>query len=49
MPAEILLVHGSMLGAWCWEDTIAELAALGTEAAAFDLPATEMTKPRAAR
>lgn len=38
MPAEILLVHGSMLGAWCWEDTIAELAALGTEAAAFDLP-----------
>ena len=38
MPAEILLVHGSMLGAWCWEDTIAELAGLGTEAAAFDLP-----------
>ncbi|MFC8410043.1 alpha/beta fold hydrolase [Arthrobacter sp. NPDC057259] len=38
MPAEILLVHGSMLGAWCWEDTIAELTALGTEAAAFDLP-----------
>ena len=38
MPAEILLVHGSMLGAWCWESTIVELAALGTEAAAFDLP-----------
>ena len=27
-----------MLGAWCWEDTIAELAALGMEAAALDLP-----------
>ena len=38
MPAQILLVHGSMLGAWCWEDTIAELAALGTKAAAFALP-----------
>lgn len=38
MPAEILLVHGSMLGAWCWEGAIAELGKLGTEAAAFDLP-----------
>lgn len=38
MPAEILLVHGSMLGAWCWEDTIAELAKFGREAASFDLP-----------
>ncbi|MEQ4519786.1 alpha/beta hydrolase [Pseudarthrobacter sp. B907] len=38
MAAEILLVHGSMLGARCWEDTIAELAALGAQAAAFDLP-----------
>jgi len=38
VPAEILLVHGSMLGAWCWEGAIAELAALGTKAEAFDLP-----------
>lgn len=38
MPAEILLVHGSMLGAWCWEGAITELAKLGTEAVAFDLP-----------
>jgi hypothetical protein len=38
MAAEILLVHGSMLGAWCWDATVAELAALGTEVAAFDLP-----------
>jgi len=38
MAADVLLVHGSMLGAWCWDATIAELAALGTEATAFDLP-----------
>jgi len=38
MAAEVLLVHGSMLGAWCWEPTIQELEAMGTEAAAFDLP-----------
>ncbi|MGO4490762.1 alpha/beta fold hydrolase [Arthrobacter sp. 2YAF22_2] len=38
MAADVLPVHGSMLGAWCWGATIAELAALGTKAAAFDLP-----------
>lgn len=27
-----------MLGAWCWDTTIKELASYGTEAVAFDLP-----------
>lgn len=38
MSPKIMLVHGSMLGAWCWESTIRELAVLGSEAVAFDLP-----------
>ena len=38
MAAEVVLVHGSMLGAWCWEQTVAELATLGTVAVAVDLP-----------
>jgi pimeloyl-ACP methyl ester carboxylesterase len=38
MAPQVLLVHGSMLGAWCWESTIDELAHYGTEAVAFDLP-----------
>ncbi|SFA88505.1 Pimeloyl-ACP methyl ester carboxylesterase [Poseidonocella pacifica] len=36
--AEILLVHGSCHGAWCWRDLIPELEALGHRARAIDLP-----------
>ncbi|SFR13777.1 alpha/beta fold hydrolase [Poseidonocella sedimentorum] len=36
--AEILLVHGSWHGAWCWRDLIPELAARGHSARAIDLP-----------
>ncbi|NCO85472.1 MAG: alpha/beta fold hydrolase [Rhodobacterales bacterium] len=33
-----LLIHGSCHGAWCWDALIAELAALGRQARAIDLP-----------
>lgn len=36
--AEFLLIHGSCHGAWCWDQTIAALAALGHNARAIDLP-----------
>lgn len=36
--AEILLVHGSGHGAWCWRDAIPELQALGHHVRAIDLP-----------
>ncbi|WP_298496037.1 alpha/beta fold hydrolase [uncultured Maritimibacter sp.] len=36
--ARFLLIHGSSHGAWCWDETIAELAALGHEGVAIDLP-----------
>lgn len=36
--SEVLLVHGSCHGAWCWRDVIPALAALGHEARAIDLP-----------
>ena len=36
--ADILLVHGSAHGAWCWRDFIPELEALGHKAEAIDLP-----------
>lgn len=35
---EILLIHGSCHGAWCWRDLLPELAALGHDAHAIDLP-----------
>lgn len=35
---QILLVHGSCHGAWCWRDTVPALAALGLKARAIDLP-----------
>ncbi len=45
--SHVLLVHGGSHGAWCWEAVIAELAALGVSASAFDLPgAGEDTTPR---
>ncbi|WP_108884607.1 alpha/beta fold hydrolase [Pseudoprimorskyibacter insulae] len=36
--ADILLVHGSGHGAWCWRDTIPALEALGHTVRAIDLP-----------
>ena len=33
-----ILIHGGFHGAWCWERVIPELAALGHEAVAIDLP-----------
>ncbi|MHA6344777.1 alpha/beta fold hydrolase [Roseivivax sp. CAU 1761] len=36
--AEFLLIHGSCHGAWCWDATIAALAARGHAARAIDLP-----------
>ncbi|TMM55353.1 alpha/beta fold hydrolase [Sulfitobacter sabulilitoris] len=36
--ADILLIHGSAHGAWCWRDTIPALQALGHSARAIDLP-----------
>ncbi|MCB6178227.1 alpha/beta fold hydrolase [Rhodobacter sp. Har01] len=36
---EILLIHGSCHGAWCWHRVIPALAALGHSARAIDLPA----------
>ena len=36
--SDILLIHGSCHGAWCWHAVIAELAALGHTARAIDLP-----------
>lgn len=36
---DILLVHGSCHGAWCWQRLIPALSALGLTARAIDLPA----------
>jgi pimeloyl-ACP methyl ester carboxylesterase len=36
--ADILLVHGSCHGAWCWRDLIPALTALGHHPRAIDLP-----------
>jgi len=36
--SEIVLVHGSCHGAWCWRDLQPELAARGHEVRAIDLP-----------
>ncbi|THD81544.1 alpha/beta fold hydrolase [Aliigemmobacter aestuarii] len=36
---DLLLVHGSCHGAWCWRDVIPALAAEGLTARAIDLPA----------
>ncbi|MCV7056938.1 alpha/beta fold hydrolase [Mycolicibacterium gilvum] len=33
-----VLVHGGFHAAWCWEQTVAELRALGHDATAVDLP-----------
>ena len=37
--ARFLLIHGSCHGAWCWRDLLGELANLGHDAHAIDLPA----------
>ena len=37
--ADIVLIHGSCFGAWCWHRVIPALAALGIPARAIDLPA----------
>lgn len=37
--ADILLIHGSLHGAWCWDFLRPELARLGHNARAIDLPA----------
>jgi pimeloyl-ACP methyl ester carboxylesterase len=36
--SDILLIHGSCHGAWCWDAVIPPLAALGLDARAIDLP-----------
>lgn len=36
--SELLLIHGSCHGAWCWRDTLDELETLGQPARAIDLP-----------
>ncbi|MCW8843117.1 MAG: alpha/beta fold hydrolase [Rhodobacteraceae bacterium] len=36
--SDILLVHGSCHGAWCWRDTIPALKALGHTARAINMP-----------
>ena len=36
--SDLLLIHGSCHGAWCWELVIPALAALGISAGAIDLP-----------
>ncbi|WP_170416917.1 alpha/beta fold hydrolase [Ruegeria atlantica] len=36
--ADLLLVHGSCHGAWCWRELIPALETLGHEARAIDLP-----------
>ncbi|MFT4151047.1 MAG: alpha/beta fold hydrolase [Paracoccaceae bacterium] len=36
--SEILLIHGTAHGAWCWDGVLAELHALGRTARAIDLP-----------
>lgn len=36
--ADLLFVHGAAHGAWCWQATIAALAASGARARAIDLP-----------
>ncbi len=36
--ARFLLIHGSCHGAWCWRDLLGELANLGHDAHAIDLP-----------
>jgi pimeloyl-ACP methyl ester carboxylesterase len=33
-----VLVHGGFHDAWCWERTVPELARLGHDAVAVDLP-----------
>lgn len=55
--ADVLLIHGSCHGAWCWRDLVPALAALGHTARAIDLPghgadrtpAAEVTLERYAR
>jgi pimeloyl-ACP methyl ester carboxylesterase len=37
--AQVLLVHGSCHGAWCWRDLVPALAERGHDATAIDLPA----------
>jgi pimeloyl-ACP methyl ester carboxylesterase len=36
--ADLLLIHGSCHGAWCWRDTVPALARAGITARAIDLP-----------
>lgn len=36
--AEVILVHGSCHGAWCWRDITPRLAAMGHDVSAIDLP-----------
>lgn len=36
--ARVLLIHGSCFGAWAWDAVLPELAALGHDAKAIDLP-----------
>ncbi len=38
MSKPVLLVHGAFLGAWAWDQVVAELADRGVTATAIDLP-----------
>lgn len=42
--ATIVLVHGHMHGAWCWEKVVPLLEAKGHEVVAFDLPGRDGDK-----
>jgi pimeloyl-ACP methyl ester carboxylesterase len=38
MPATVVLVHGAFHGAWCWDEVVPGLGAVGVPALAVDLP-----------
>lgn len=46
MVGSVVLVHGHMHGAWCWEKVVDGLAALGVKAIAVDLPGRGANKDR---
>lgn len=37
----VILVHGAMHGAWCWEHLLPRLRSLGVDATAIDLPGSD--------
>lgn len=45
--SDILLIHGSCHGAWCWDGVVAELAVLGRHAWAINMPGRNGALPPA--